>query len=333
MRSWFLGSSPGAYVFGDVADPVAGPGEVRIAVVASALNHMDHWLTVGRPRPPAVPHVPGCDVAGIIESVGPGVSGWSVGDEVVVNPAVVPVEALARGVDSVLDPSMGILGEHRWGGHGEWCVVPAHQLGRRPVDRSWVDVAASPICATTAWRMLRRGRLEPGESVLVTGIGGGVATAACSLARHLGARVFVTSRDPAKREWALSLGAEAAFDSDEPIPVRVDVVVESIGPAVWEEVVRSLRPGGRLLVCGGTSGPRVELDLPRLFFKQLEIIGSTCSSQVEFEEVLGFLSDGLDVVVDRTYPLGEYPAALERLRSGAQLGKLVLEHPEVRIPA
>lgn len=333
MLAWHLDAEHSDHRFGEVPDPVPGPGDVRLSVVTSALNHMDHWLTVGRPRPPSFPHVPGCDVAGIVESLGPGVTSWAVGDEVVVNAAVVPEAALSRGVDSVLDPGLQILGEHRWGGHGALCVVPAHQLARRPKGRTWVEAATYPVCSTTAWRMLRRGRLEAGERVLVTGIGGGFATAAFCLARHLGAEVHVTSRDPAKRRRALELGAAGAHDSSEPLPVQVDVVVESIGPAVWDHVVGALRPGGRLLVCGGTSGPTVELDLPRLFYKQLEIIGASCGSQEEFSDVTRFLEEGLEVVVDGVYPLERYPEALQRLRAGEQVGKLVLEHTKGGTPA
>jgi zinc-binding alcohol dehydrogenase/oxidoreductase len=326
MLAWRLTDCPGDATWGEVADPEPGPGEVRIRVRASALNHMDHWLTRGTPRPPALPHVPGNDVAGVIESIGAGVEGWAPGDEVVANTCLVPAAALVRGVDSVLDPALRLLGEHCWGGHGELCVVPAHHLCRRPAHRSWAEAAATPICAATAWRLLRRARLAPGETVLVTGIGGGVATAAMMIALHRGARVVVTSRDPAKRERAVALGAAAAYASDEPLPEQVDVAVDSIGPAVWDHVIAALVPGGRLGVCGGTSGRTVELHLPRLFWRQHEIIGGTGASQTEFDEVVGMLDDGLPVVVDEVVPLEEYPRALERLRAGEQFGKIVLEH-------
>jgi len=288
---------------------------------------MDLWLTKGMPRPPSFPHVPGNDVAGVVESVGEGVTGWAPGDEVVVNTAIVPAEALERGQDSVLDPTMRILGEHCWGGHGEYCVVPAHQLERRPTSRTWAESVAYPVCATTAWRLLRRARVQAGDTVLVTGIGGGVATFALLIAKQMGARVFATSRDEEKRKRAVELGAEDAFDSEGPYPVRADVVVDSIGPATWDHSIRSLRHGGRMCVCGGTTGPKVELDLPRLFFKQLEVIGASCGSQEEFRHVTGLMEEGLPVVIDGVLPLSEYPSALERLRSGTQVGKIVLEHP------
>ena len=162
--------------------------------------------------------------------------------------------------------------------------------------------------------------------ILVTGIGGGVATAAFMIATHLGAKVFVTSRDEEKRQRALELGAAGAFDSGEPYPITADIVVDSIGPATWDYSLRTLRHGGRMCVCGGTSGPKVELNLPRLFFKQLDIIGASCGSQIEFEYVTELIDDGLPVVIDEVLPLADYPAAMERLRTGAQLGKIVLDH-------
>ena len=328
MQAWHLPESPGQFVWGEVPDPVAGPGQVRVRVRASALNHMDLWLTTGLPKPPVFPHVPGNDVAGVVESLGEGVTSFAIGDEVVINTALVPESALQRGVDSVLDPKMRLLGEHCWGGHGEFCVVAAHQLEFKPKNRTWAEVASYPVCTTTAWRLLRRARLAPEETVLITGIGGGVATAAMQLAIHLGARVFVTSRDPAKRARALELGAEGAFDSKGPYPISADVVVDSIGPATWEYSVRTLRHGGRMCVCGGTSGPKVELNLPRLFFKQLDILGASCGSQDEFRYVTSLMEQGLPVVLDEILPLSEFPRALDRLRTASQLGKVVLEHPQ-----
>jgi zinc-binding alcohol dehydrogenase/oxidoreductase len=155
-----------------------------------------------------------------------------------------------------------------------------------------------------------------------------VATAALMIAKHLGARVYVTSREEEKRQRAIELGAKDAFDSEEPYPVTADIVVDSIGPATWDNSLRTLRHGGRMCVCGGTSGPTVTLNLPRLFFKQLDIIGASCGSQVEFEYVTDLVAGGLPVVIDEILPLSEYPRALERLKTASQLGKIVLEHPE-----
>ena len=158
------------------------------------------------------------------------------------------------------------------------------------------------------------------------GIGGGVSTAALHLAVRMGAEVHVTSRDGGKRDGARTLGAVAAYDSGEDWPVQADVVVESVGPATWERSIRALARGGRLVVCGGTSGQKVELDLPRLFFKQIEVIGSTMGGYGEFAEVTRLVEQGLPVSVDSTFDLESYPAALGRLEAGAQLGKVVLQH-------
>jgi zinc-binding alcohol dehydrogenase/oxidoreductase len=327
VHAWILHESPGSYRFGRIDDPTTGPDEVRVRPVASALNHMDLWLARGMPRPP-LPHVPGCDVAGVVDGVGQGVGHVAPGDEVVVNPAVAPLEAVVEhGIDSPLGAGFEIVGEHRWGGHGELLVVPGRNVVPRPAGRSWEECAAYPLATLTAWRMLRRAALTAGEFVLVVGVGGGVSTAALALAVRLGAVVYVTSRDGAKRERAIELGAADAFDSEGDWPVQVDVVVESVGPATWDRSVKALRPGGRLVVCGGTSGQKVELSLPRLFFKQIQIIGSTMGSYPEFDAVTRLVAQGLPVTVDETFDLKDYPAALERLRQGAQLGKIVLRHP------
>ncbi len=326
MQAWILDESPGSYRFGEVADPPVGPGDVRVRPVASALNHMDLWVTRGRPKP-HLPHVPGCDVAGVVESVGSAVHGISVGDEVVVNPAVSPLDmVVAHGDDAPMYPGFEIVGEQRWGGHGELVSVPARNVVPRPAGRSWAECAAFPLATLTAYRMLRRARVRAGERVLVVGIGGGVSMAALALARAMGATVYATSRDEAKCRRAVELGAADAFASDADWPVKVEVVVESVGPATWDRSMRALLPGGRLVVCGGTSGPVVEVNLPRLFFKQHELIGSTMGGYGEFADVVRLVDQGLPVAVDVELGLSEYPAALARLESGEQLGKVVLHH-------
>src|SRR4029453_17337184 len=206
MRAWIVDESPGSYREGEIADPAVGPGDVAVRPVASALNHMDLWLTRGLPRPPP-PRAPGCDVAGVVEAVSDGVAGVAVGDEVVVNPAVSPVEAIvAHGIDSPLGAGFQILGEQRWGGHADRVVVPARNMVPRPAGRSWEECAAYPLATLTAWRMLRRAPPRAGEAGLIGGIGGGVSTAALSLARRVGAVAYATSRDPDKREQAVELG-------------------------------------------------------------------------------------------------------------------------------
>lgn len=326
VKAWILDSSPGDYRLGEISPPTVGPDDVRLRVKASALNHMDLWLTKGLPRP-KLPHISGCDAAGVVEAVGERVTTVAVGDEVVVNPAVSPLaDVVALGNDSPLGRGFQVLGEHRWGGHGELLVVPSHNVVPRPSGRTWDECAAYPTGILTAWRMLRRARLAPGETLLVVGVGGGVASAACVLGVWLGARVFVTSTSEAKRAAALAMGAQDAFASDEDWPITADVVVETVGPATWHRSIRALRPGGRLVVSGGTSGPTVEIAIPRLFFKQHEIIGSTMGSYEEFDQATRLVEQGLPIPIDAVYDYADYPAALEHLRAGKQLGKIVLRH-------
>jgi NADPH:quinone reductase-like Zn-dependent oxidoreductase len=326
MRAWILDESPGSYRYGEIDDPSVGPDDVRVRPIASALNHMDLWVTQGKPRP-KLPHVPGCDVAGVVEAVGSAVKGIAVGAEVVVNPAVSPLDmVVAHGDDAPMHPGFQIVGEQRWGGHAELVSVPARNVLPRPEGRSWGTCAAYPLATLTAYRMLRRARLRAGESVLIVGIGGGVSMATLALARAMGATVYGTSRDDSTRRRAIDAGAADVFASDEDWPVRCEVVVESVGPATWDRSIAALVPGGRLVVCGGTSGPTVEVNLPRLFFKQHEIIGSTMGGYGEFAQVTRLVERGLEVAVERELPLAAYPEALELLRRGGFVGKIVLRH-------
>jgi NADPH:quinone reductase-like Zn-dependent oxidoreductase len=327
MHAWILDASPGDYRFGEIGTPEPGPDEVRVRVVASALNHMDLWLTRGLPKP-RVPHVPGSDGAGVVDAVGADVDGVAPGDEVVINPAVScrRCRACLAG-DSPYCRRFQILGEQRWGAHADHVVVPAANVSPKPPGRSWEEVAAFGLCTLTAWRMLRRARLAAGETVLVVGVGGGVSSAGLVLARAMGARVFATSRDASKRQRAVALGAADAFDSGADWPVQADVVLENVGAATWDRSLRCLVPGGRLVTCGGTAGATVELSLPRLFFKQHEVIGSTMGSYAEWDEVMALVAGGLPVVVDDVVDgLGAYPEALGRLDGGRQLGKVVVRH-------
>ena len=255
MRAWILDESPGDYRLGEIDPPELGADDVRIQVVASALNHMDLWVTKGMPKPP-LPHVPGCDVAGVVDAVGEDVDGLADGDEVVINPGVSPVADVVRyGIDSPMGPGFMIYGEHCWGGHAEFAVAPARNVLARPASRTWEECAAYPLASLTAYRMLRRARVRAGDTVLVVGIGSGVSCAALGLAKLFGARVVATSRSEAKRAEALAMGADGVVDSTaDRWDVRADVVIESVGPATWERSIRALAPGGRLVVCGGTSG-------------------------------------------------------------------------------
>jgi NADPH:quinone reductase-like Zn-dependent oxidoreductase len=325
VQSWILDESPGTYRFGDIDIEPPGPGDVRVRVVASALNHMDLWVTRGKPK---VPHVPGADGAGVVEAVGEGVTSAAVGDEVVLNPAVSCRRcATCLSGESPLCRQFAILGEQRWGAHGELVVLPADNVVPKPPSLSWEAAAAYPLATLTAYRMLRRARLVAGETVLVVGVGGGVSSMGLVLAKAMGARVFATSRDEAKRKAATDLGADDAFDSSEDFPVRADVVFENVGAATWARSLKALAPGGRLVTCGGTAGSVVEVNLPRLFFKQHEIIGSTMGSYKEFDQVTTMVAGGLPVIVDDVFDgIAAFPEALERMESGAQLGKIVVRH-------
>ena len=327
MNAWILDESPGQYRWGQIEDPAPAHDEVRIRVVTSALNHMDLWVTRGQPKPP-LPHIPGCDAAGIVEAIGSSVTNVAVGDEVVINPGVSPVDEIIRlGNDSPMGPGFMIWGEHCRGGHATYAIAPARNVCKRPMNRSWEECAAFPLAYLTALRMLNRARLRAGETVLIVGIGSGVSTAALAIANWMGANVIATSRDQAKREQALAMGATSVVDSaSDRWNIEADVVVESVGPATWDKSMRSLLPGGRMVVCGGTSGPKAEVNIPRLFFKQHEIIGSSMGSYEEFNQLLQLVSAGLPIHIDSVLKLSEYQIAIDRLEKGEQLGKIVLRH-------
>jgi NADPH:quinone reductase-like Zn-dependent oxidoreductase len=242
--------------------------------------------------------------------------------------------AWCRAGENVRCPHFGVLGEHADGAACELLHVDARSVFRKPSGLSWEEAAAFPLTFLTAWRMLTtRAQLRADETVLVIGAGAGVAVAAIQIARHIGARVLVTSRSEAKRARALALGAEAAFDSagfSKAVRAAtttndgVDVVFEHVGPATLEESMRSLAPGGRVVTCGSTSGVKAEVMMPRLFFRQAGLLGSTMGNASEFEAVLAAMDRGLRPVVDSVYPLDEVEAALTRLDAAEQFGKVVL---------
>jgi NADPH:quinone reductase-like Zn-dependent oxidoreductase len=327
MDAWILDESPGSYRRGEIDLPEPARDEVRVRLVASALNHMDIWVTKGMPKP-HTPHVPGADGAGVIDAIGSEVTSVAIGDEVVINPAVSCRKCdYCLAGESPLCKQFGILGEHRWGTHAECVIVPAANVVAKPASLGWEEAAAFGLCWLTAWRMLRRARLTASETMLVVGVGGGVSTAGLVLGIASGATVYATSRDAAKRARAIEMGAADAFDSNEPWPVQADVVFENVGAATWNNSVRALKPGGRLVTCGGTAGSTVEVSLPRLFFKQHEIIGSTMGSYAEFDAVLKLVAAGVPVPIDEVFDgLDAFPSALERLEAGDQSGKIVIRH-------
>jgi NADPH:quinone reductase-like Zn-dependent oxidoreductase len=338
VRAWLLDDArgPGGYRIGNVPTPSPGPGEVRVALRASALNHLDLWVAQGLPRPPSFPHVPGADGAGVVVEVGEDVSHVTPGDEVVIDPSMScgTCPACARG-DVPFCPEFRILGEHRWGTHADAVVVPVANVVGKPAGLSWEQAAAFGLVVSSAVRMVRRARMAPDETVLVIGVGGGSATAAFLVARALGAgTVLATSTVEDKRAWALDHGAAAAFDTKDAFDELVraatgghgaDVVIDNVGTVTFERSLRALARGGRLVTNGSTSGRTAELHLPTLFWRQVEVIGASMNDHREFRDAVELVGAGVvEVPVDETFAFEGYPAALARLEAADQLGKLVL---------
>jgi NADPH:quinone reductase-like Zn-dependent oxidoreductase len=306
------------------------PGHVEVRIKGASLNHLDLWLAHGAQRVPP-PRVIAADGAGVVSASSD--PRWREGDEVVIFPTLCCWECQAcRAGQNVRCERFGILGEHSDGTACEYLHIDARNVFPKPAQLTWEETAAFPLTFLTAWRMLTtRANLQPDETVLVVGAGGGVAVAAIAIARHIGARVLATSRSEQKRERAMQLGAELTFDSAKfSSAVRaatgdgVDVVFEHVGPATLDESMRSLAMGGRIVTCGSTSGVRAEVSMPRLFFRHAALLGSTMGNASEFEAVLRAIDHGLRPVVDSVRPLDEVQQALERLDNAEQFGKVVL---------
>lgn len=314
-------------------------GDVRVRIHAAALNHLDLFVARGLPGvPPALPHVMGADGAGVVDAVGSAVQGFRPGDRVMINPGLScgACPACLVGEES-LCRTFRLLGEHAAGTIAEYVVVPAENLALVPASMPWDRAAGFSLVTLTAWRMLTtRAGLRPGETVLIWGIGGGVAQAALQIAKLLGAYVIVTSGSPAKLTAARALGADAGVDhrrEDVVAEVRrltegsgVDIVVDTVGEPTWPSSLRALRRGGRLVSCGATGGAAAALDLRRLFWHQWSLLGSTMGSRREYREIVRLAGLGhLWPTVDRVAPLDQAGALLARLAGGEQFGKLVIE--------
>jgi NADPH:quinone reductase-like Zn-dependent oxidoreductase len=324
----------------DVPRPaVESPDDVVVSLQAAALNHLDLFVVRGLPgAKPIFPHVLGADGAGVVEAVGSAVTRVRVGDRVLLDPGVSchACEYCLAGEQS-LCTTYRLLGEHLPGTFAEAVRVPQWNAHRLPDGVSWTDAAAYPLVNLTAWRMLAtRAAVRPGETVLIWGIGGGVALAALGVAKLLGAVVVVTSSSDAKLARARALGADLALNHGTVEVARevrrftggrgADVVVDSVGEATWEQSVRALAPGGRLVTCGATTGPKVVTDLRRMFWYHYSLLGSTMGNAREFAEILRLLASGkLRPVVDGVTPLRDARRALERLAAGDHFGKLVLD--------
>jgi 2-desacetyl-2-hydroxyethyl bacteriochlorophyllide A dehydrogenase len=322
----------------DLHDPQPGPNEVVIRVRACALNHLDVWLRIGIPAYKLeLPHVPGSDVAGEIVALGDGVTNFKVGDKVIVNPNLTcrECEWCRMGEDSMCQ-SFGIFGAKCWGGYAEYAKVPARNLIPMPENLTFEQAAAFPLTFLTAWHMLiTRAGLKPGERVLVVAAGSGVGVAAVQIAKLAGAFVIATAGTDEKCEKAKALGADAVINhSRENIAEKVreltdgrgvDVVFEHVGPAVFEQCLRSLAKGGRLVTCGATTGPTASFDIRFLFSRQLSIIGSMMGRTSELLTIVRLVGEGkLKPVIDRIFPLAEAAKAHEVLESRNFFGKLVL---------
>jgi NADPH:quinone reductase-like Zn-dependent oxidoreductase len=302
---------------GDVADPSARDGWVTVDVKAAALNHHDIFSLrgVGLAQD-KLPMVLGCDAAGVTED----------GTEVVVH-AVIGDTDRGRG-DETLDPKRSLLSEVHQGTLAEKVIVPARNVIPKPAELSWVEAGSLSVAWLTAYRMLfTKAVVQPGQTVLVQGAGGGVATAAIALGSAAGVRVWATSRSEAKRAKAIELGANQAFESGARLPDRVDAVIETVGEATFGHSLKAVRPGGRVVVCGSTSGPVTPLELQRLFFLQIEVLGSTMGTRTELQQLLAFLvQTGVRPTIDSTMPLADARQGFEKLVAGDVFGKVVLTH-------
>ena len=332
--------APEVVEVGHLPDPAPGPGQVLIRVRAAGLNHLDLWVRRGLPGLRLdMPHVGGSDLAGEIAALGDGVIGWAAGDRVTVNPGVWCARddcEWCAGGEQALCQSYHVVGEHVPGGFAEYVAVTARNLVRLPDGFPFEAAAVAPLVYQTAWRgLISRGALQPGETVLVTGASGGVSTAAIQIAKHHGARVFAVTSGAANMRRVAALGADLALDRlEEDFSRRVwqetgkrgvDLVLDSVGEATWDSCVRTLAPGGRMVIYGGTTGPTGTLNIPRLFWKQNSIVGTTMANQAEFEAVIELVLDGtLAPVIDDVWPLDRAREAHERLEAGGVFGKLVL---------
>ena len=321
----------------DLPVPEPGPGEVRVRVAAVSLNHLDLWVRRGMPGVDIpMPHVPGCDGAGLVDALGPGVEGLALGAPVLLEPGFTlgdGPEVLA-GVDH-LAPDYGIRGEHAPGFTAELVCLPARYLTPIPAGIDLVEAAALPLVFLTAWGMLvTRAEVQASETVLVIGAASGVGSAAIQLARARGCRVAATAGSEEKRALGLSLGAEAVFDHGDPEWSRAakafsgggfDVVIEHVGPATWDQSMRLLARRGRLVTCGGTTGPKVSVTLPHLFMKNQSVLGSTMGPRSALTEILSGVERGdLRPVLDRSLPVESIRQAHQLLEDREVVGKLVL---------
>ncbi len=341
MKAVFISRHGGPEVleYGERPTPEPKAGEIRIRVKACALNHLDLWLRMGLPGITIpLPHILGSDISGVVDKLGKGVTRPKVGTAVVISPGSGCGKcSFCRTDQTSLCPSYQILGYVRDGGNAEYFVTKARNVIPVPPGLSFEEWAAVPLVFLTAHHMLiTRAGLKKGETVLIHGAGSGVGSAAIQLARQAGARVITTAGSDEKLAKAKKLGAWGVINykkSDFAEEVKrltkgkgVEVVLEHIGPETWTGSLACLAKGGRLVTCGTTSGPKVEMDLRFLFFKQFSILGSTMGGERELRKVLRLAASGkVKPVVDSIFPLKEAAKAHEKMESRNLFGKLILK--------
>jgi NADPH:quinone reductase-like Zn-dependent oxidoreductase len=301
-------------VVGERPDPDVPDGWTTVTVKAAALNHHDLWSLKGVGlKEDALPMILGCDAAGLDED----------GNPVVVHAVI--SDPSWRG-DETFDPKRSLLSERYPGTFADKVAVPKANVVPKPESLSFEEAACLPTAWLTAYRMLyTQGGLKAGDSVLVQGAGGGVATALITLARAGGLKVYATSRDEAKRKRALEIGAHEVFESGERLPVKVDAVMETVGRATWSHSIRSLRPGGAIVISGTTSGPKLDdAELTRIFFLQLRVIGSTMGTRSELASLVNLLdATGTRPLIDRALPMEEAADGFAAMAGGDVFGKIV----------
>ncbi len=301
-------------VVGERPDPVAPEGWTTVTVKAASLNHHDLFSLRGVGlKEEQLPMILGTDAAGLDED----------GNEVVIHSVISDPAWMG---DETLDPKRSLLSEKHQGTLADRVVVPRRNVVPKPDSLSFEEAACLPTAWLTAYRMLfSQGELKAGNTVLVQGAGGGVATACITLARAAGLRVVATSRDSAKRQRALEIGAHEVHETGERLPGKVDAVMETVGKATWSHSIRSLRPGGRIVISGTTSGPKLDdAELTRIFFLQLSVVGSTMGTRSELASLVQLLdATGTKPLIDRTLPMSEAPDGFAAMAGGDLFGKVV----------
>jgi NADPH:quinone reductase-like Zn-dependent oxidoreductase len=322
--------------YGERPDPVPGPGEVRVALKAAAMNRLDVFVRNGIPDVP-LPQIPGADGAGVVDALGEGVGDLALGDRVLIQPGLYDGKCeFCRSGEQSLCVTFRILGEHVAGTFAELVVVPRRNVFPIPPGLSFAEAAAFPLGYQTAWRMaVGRARVRPEETVLIHGVGGGVAGAALEIARLCGARVIATTSGAEKAAAAREGGAELVIDytsEDVAAAVRkhtakrgVDVVVDTVGEATWMTSLKCATKGGRIVTCGATSGPNPKEEIRLIFWKQISILGSTMANDREFRALLSAVASGrLRPRIDRAFPLSQAAEAYRRMEAGEHHGNIVL---------